>query len=52
MLDALNLYSGPDNEGLSEGVKNDSGDGVLKTSGVTRRFRYTLEKSFQVIAGL
>ena len=30
MLDALNLYSGPDNEGLSEGVKNDSGDGVLK----------------------
>ena len=30
MLDALNLYSGPDNEGLSGGVKNDSGDGVLK----------------------
>ena len=30
MLDALNVYSGPDNEGLSEGVKNDSGDGVLK----------------------
>ena len=24
MLDALNLYSGPDNEGLSGGVKNDS----------------------------
>ena len=30
MLDALNLYSGPDNEGFSGGVKNDSGDGVLK----------------------
>ena len=30
MLAALNLYSGPDNEGFSGGVKNDSGDGVLK----------------------
>jgi len=30
MLDALNLYSGPDNEGISGGKKNDSGDGVLK----------------------
>ena len=30
MLDALNLYSGPDNEGLQNGDKSDSGEGVLK----------------------
>ena len=30
MLDALNLYSGPDNEGLQSGIKSDSGEGVLK----------------------
>ena len=30
MLDALNLYSGPDNEGLQGGDKSDSGEGVLK----------------------
>ena len=30
MLDALNLYSGPDNEGLQNGNKSDSGEGVLK----------------------
>ena len=39
MLDALNVYSGPDNEGLSsadggnivgDNYKNDSGNGVLK----------------------
>ena len=30
MMDALNLYSGPDNEGFQNGIKNDSGEGVLK----------------------
>jgi hypothetical protein len=30
MLDALNFYSGPDNEGFQNGVKSDSGEGVLK----------------------
>ena len=30
MLDALNLYSGPDNDGFQNGIKNDSGEGVLK----------------------
>ena len=30
MRDALNFYSGPDNEGFQNGVKSDSGDQVLK----------------------
>ena len=30
MRDALNFYSGPDNEGFQNGVKSDSGEGVLK----------------------